>query len=315
LAYAAIIGALVNTGFDIYNQMSKPNPQKIADEYSTWIKGNAQRYIQPFTSSSYWNLDVPSMAQQSINFGLQEAPQINQQNMYQLQSLMNQAMPGWSNMFNTMQSNTNQLLAGQVPTDVQQQIQRSAAYTGMMGGMSGAGTGTTGAITARDLGLTSLQMQQQGETQGMNLMTFARNYLMPQPVNPTSLLPLSDLMSGAEYGKNATFQANEAMYTAMGNVAAAKFGAPQTSLLGGMGGDISGLISALGKSPSGQSGGSGSILSSIMGMFGGGSGGMSGLGSGAFSGGGGQTVGQFGDAGGGGASDFSSLFGGAMSML
>jgi hypothetical protein len=264
---------LVNTGFDIYNQMSKPNPQKIADEYSTWIKGNAQRYIQPFTSSSYWNLDVPGMAQQSINFGLANAPAINQSNMTQLQTLMNQAMPGWQGMFNTMQGNTNQLLAGQVPTDVQQQIQRSAAYTGMMGGMAGAGTGTTGAITARDLGLTSLQMQQQGETQGMNLMTFARNYLMPQPVNPTSLLPLSDLMSGAEYGKNATFQANEAMYTAMGNVAAAKFGAPQTSLLGGMGGDISGLISALGKSPSGQSGGSGSILSSIMGMFGGGGGG------------------------------------------
>jgi uncharacterized membrane protein YgcG len=263
---------LVNTGFDIYNQVSKPNPAKIASQYSDWLRGNAEKYIQPFTSSSYWNLDVPSMAQQSINFGLNAAPQINQQNMIQLESMMNQAMPGWQGMFNTMQGNTNQLLGGQVPTDVQQQIQRSAAFTSMMGGTAGAGTGATGAITARDLGLTSLQMQQQGETQGMNLMTFARQYLMPQPVNPTSLLPLSDLMTGAEYGKNATFQANEAMYTAMGNVDAARFGAPTTSLLGGVGGDISSILGTLAKSPSGQSGGSGSILSGIMGMFGGGGG-------------------------------------------
>jgi hypothetical protein len=264
---------LVNTGFDIYNQVSKPNPAAIASQYSDWLKGNATKYIQPFTNANYWNLDVPSMAQQSINFGLANAPAINQSNMQQLQGMMNQAMPGWQSMFNTMQGNTNQLLAGQVPTDVQQQIQRSAAFTSMMGGSAGAGTGTTGAITARDLGLTSLQMQQQGQTQGMNLMSFARNYLMPQPVNPTSLLPLSDLMSGAEYGKNATFQANEAMYTAMGNVDAARFGAPTTSLLGGVGGDISSILQNLAKSPSGQSGGSGSILSSIMGMFGGGGGG------------------------------------------
>jgi hypothetical protein len=263
---------LVNTGFDIYNQVSKPNPAKIASQYSDWLRGNASKYIQPFTDPSYWNLDVPSMAQQSINFGLQEAPQINQSNMFQLQNMMNQAMPGWSSMFNTMQTNTNQLLAGQVPTDVQQQIQRSAAYTSMMGGSAGAGTGTTGAITARDLGLTSLQMQQTGETQGMNLMSFARNYLMPQPVNPTSLLPLSDLITGAEYGKNATFQANEAMYTAMGNVDAARFGAPTTSLLGGVGGDISSILGTLAKSPSGQSGGSGSIMSMLGGLFGGGGG-------------------------------------------
>jgi hypothetical protein len=262
---------VVNAGFDIYNQLSKPNPQQIASQYASWLKGNAQRYIQPFTDPSQWALDVPSMAQQSINFGIGAAPAINQANMQQLQSLLGQAMPGWQNMFGQMQTNTQQLLQGQVPTDVQQQIQRSAAFTSMMGGTAGAGTGTTGAITARDLGLTSLQLQQQGETQGTNLLSFARNYLMPQPVNPLSLLPLSDLISSSEWSKAATFQANEAMYTAMGNVAAAKFGAPTTSLLGGVGGDISGLIKALGTNnpQTGQS-----PFSSIFGgLFGGGGGG------------------------------------------
>jgi hypothetical protein len=288
MAYAAIIGALVNTGFDIYNQVSKPNPQQIASQYSDWLKGNAMRYIQPFTDPSQWALDIPGMAEQSINFGLGAAPAINQENMTQLQALLNQAMPGYSQSFGAlrdlqsqMQANASSLLTGAVPQDVQDQIRRNAAFTSLMGGSAGAGLGTTGAITARDLGLTSLQLKQEGQTAaggaltaGTNLLSFGRNYLMPQPVNPLSLLPLTDLVEGAKWSKSAAFQANEAMYTAMGNVAAAKFGAPTTSLLGGIGGDISGLISALGKQnpQTGQSGMSG-IMGMLGGLFGGGGGG------------------------------------------
>jgi hypothetical protein len=270
MAYAAIIGAVVQIGMDIYGQASKKNP--LAD-YPEWLKGNAQRYIQPFTNANYWNVNVPAMAAQSLDFGLVNAPAINQSNMAQLQGMMDQAMPNWRSMFGTMQDNTNSLLAGTIPQDVQDQIQRNAALSSVTGGTSGAGTGMTHTVTARDLGLTSLQLQQQGQTQGMNLMNFARQYLMPQQVNPTSLLPISDLLSGAEYSKNATFQANEAMYTAMGNVAAAKFGQPQQSLLGGMGGDIGALIAALGKKDSSGNSGMSGIMGMLGGMFGGGSGG------------------------------------------
>jgi hypothetical protein len=282
VAYASIISGLVNTGFDIYNQLATQSPASKASEYSSWIQGNAQRYIQPFTNANYWNLNVPQMAQQSIGFGLQNAPAINEANMTQLQSLLNTAMPGWQTTFGQMQTNTNQLLMGQVPGDVQQQIQRGAAQQAIASGGygAGAGTGTAGAISARDLGLTSLQLQQQGQTQGTNLISLARNYLMPQPVDPTSLLPLSDLVNASEWGQSAQFQANEAMYTAMGNVAAAKFGAPTTSLLGGFGGDLGSILTNLTQSPSGQSGGSGSILSSILGMFGGGTSNFSGAASG-----------------------------------
>jgi hypothetical protein len=248
-------------------------------EYSSRLNEAANKYILPFIDPSKWSLDIPSMAQQSIDFGLQQAPTVNQANMQQLQALLGQAMPGWQNMFGQMQTNTNALLAGQVPTDVQQQIQRSAAFTSMMGGTAGAGTGTTGAITARDLGLTSLQLQQQGQGQATNLLSFARNYLMPQPVNPLSLLPLSDLISGTEWSKEATFKANEAAYTAKANAAAAAIGAPSQSLTAGIGGDIAGLVGALTKQnpQTGQS-----PLSSL---FGGGSSG-GGMFGGLFGGGG-----------------------------
>jgi hypothetical protein len=267
-------------------------------EYSSRLNEAANKYILPFRDPSKWSLDIPGMAQQSIDFGLQTAPAVNQANMQQLQSLLGQAMPGYQNFFSGLQGtfgqmqdiwgqmrpNVTSMLGGQVPQDVQDQIRRNAAFTSLMGGSAGAGTGATGAITARDLGLTSLDLTEKGQamagnlltsggnllTGGTNLLSFAHNYLMPQPVNPMSLLPLSDLISGAEWSKSAVFQANEAAYTAKANAAAAGIGAPSQSLAGGIGGDIAGLISALTKqNPQTNQ----SPLSSLLGMFGGGGGG------------------------------------------
>jgi hypothetical protein len=265
-------------------------------EYSSRLNEAANQYILPFTDPSKWSLDLPGMAQQSINFGLQTAPSIDQANLTQLQTLLNSVMPGYQNVFDQMrgtygnmlgllpqmQAPISSMLAGNVPQDVQDQIRRNAAFTSLIGGSAGAGTGATGAITARDLGLTSLDLTQKGEALGSNLLTsggnlltsgqsligFARNYLMPQPVNPMSLLPLSDLISGAEWSKSAVFQANEAAYTAKANAAAAAVGAPSQPFAG-MGGDIAGLVSALTKQNP-QSGKS--PLSSLFGMFGGGGG-------------------------------------------
>jgi hypothetical protein len=237
-------------------------------QYASRLNEAANQYILPFTDPSKWELNIPAMAATGIGFGLTNAPAINQANMGQLQDLLTRAMPGWQGMFNQMQTNTNALLAGAVPQDVQDQIRRNAAFTSLMGGSAGAGTGATGTITARDLGLTSLQLQQTGQQQGTNLLNFARNYLMPQPVNPMSLLPLSDLISGTEWSKSAVFQANEAAYTAKANAAAAGIGAPSQGLAGTLGGITGGLQSLFGQGPSGQS-----PIQSLLGMFGGGGGG------------------------------------------
>jgi len=264
-------------------------------EYSKRLNQAANQYILPFTDPSKWSLDIPGMASQSINFGVQQAPYVNYENMQQLQSLLNQAMPGYQNFFSGLQGtlgqmgdiwgqmrpNVTSMLGGQVPQDVQDQIRRNAAFTSLIGGSAGAGTGATGAITARDLGLTSLDLTEKGQTMagnlltsggnlltsGQNLLGFARNYLMPQPVNPLSLLPLSDLISGTEWSKSAVFQANEAAYTAKANAAAAAIGAPSQGLAGTLGGITGGLESLFGQGPSGKS-----PFSSLLGMLGGGGG-------------------------------------------
>jgi hypothetical protein len=303
MGYGAIIGAIGSIAGSVIGSATKGSGASgAASEYSSALRDAANRYIRPFTGSDYWNLDVQPMASQSINFGITQAPLVNQENMYQLQNLLGQAMPDYQNFFSGLQgmlpgmqatqanmmNQANQLMTGQVPADVQQQIQRSAAFTSLMGGAAGAGTGQTGAITARDLGLTSLQLMGQGATQagaaigagtgimsaGTNLLSFARNYLMPQPVDPMSLLPLSDLVNASEWSKSGQFQANQAMYTGLANAAAARAGTAvgansgASAVSAGLGG-LSGLLSA------GSGSSSGSLGQLFSGLFSGGGGGGS----------------------------------------
>jgi hypothetical protein len=288
-AIAGIVGAvgsLASAGVGIAGSLGGGGGPNLG-QYSSRLNEAANQYITPFAGmdNPFWNLDIPGMAQQSINFGLGAAPGIDTANMQRLQLLLNQALPGYQGMVSGLQTGamnllqgptTQSLLAGNVPADVQDQIRRSAAYTSLAGGTAGAGTGTTGAITARDLGLTSLDLMQRGvgmETAGFgqatNLLQLSRNALMPQPVNPLSLLPLSDLISGAEWTKSANFTANQAAYTAKANAAAAGVGAPSQPLAG-VGGAIQGLLGNLTKTDptTGQS-----QLGSLLGLFGGGGGG------------------------------------------
>lgn len=226
-----------------------------------------------------------------MNYGLTNAPQINAANMQQLQSLLNTALPNYQNAVSGMQRNNMQLIHGQVPADVQNQIQRFGAQSTITSGIGGGGgAGAAGApfqltnktISARDLGLTSLSLQQQGQTQESNLLQLAHNYLMPQQVNPMSLLPLNDLIGAQEWQDVAQFQANEAAYTAASNFAATQAGQQPSQGLGGIGGDLSGLVAALTKNYSTQqSSGQTNLLSQLFGggggggLFGGGGGGGS----------------------------------------
>jgi hypothetical protein len=292
-AIAGIVGAvgsLASAGVGIAGALGGGGGPNLG-QYSSRLNEAANQYILPFAGQNnpFWNLDIPGMARQGIQFGLSAAPDINQLNMMQLQGLLNQALPGYQGMVSGMQTGamnllqgptTQSLLAGNVPADVQNQIRRSAAYQSLVGGTAGAGTGTTGAITARDLGLTSLDLMGRGQAmetagfgQATNLLQLSRSSLMPQPVDPLSLLPLSHLISGAQWTKEATFQANEAAYTAKANAAAAGIGAPSQPLAG-VGGAIQGLLGNLTKTDptTGKS-----QLGSLLGLFGGGGGGGGGF--------------------------------------
>lgn len=221
----------------------------------TLIRGR-QMFLDPFRGADYWNLDLPGLATQSLQYGMQNAPNLNRFNMQQLQGLLGQVLPGYQGAVQGMFGNAASMIAGNVPTDVQNQIQRFGAQqaisSGIGGGggagMAGIGSAMTGrTITARDLGLTSLNLQQQGGQEMSNLLQMSRNYLMPQPVNPMSLLPFADLAAGKQWSKQAQFEANLAEYNAVAQQAGAQFGIPQQSPIGGIASDIGSLLQGLGQ--------------------------------------------------------------------
>ena len=84
----------------------------------------------------------------------------NQFSIDQINQMLEQAVPGYSGMVKTLTGTINSELHGQIPTDVSQQVQNSAAARAMGGGYGGSGA--HGDLVARDLGLTSLNLTQQG---------------------------------------------------------------------------------------------------------------------------------------------------------
>ena len=86
----------------------------------------------------------------------------------QFYNALETAFPGYREMFSQMQGNTMDMLQGRVPTDVADMVRMYSAEQGMQGAH---------ASTARNLGLTSLDMATQGHSQGMDLFGLSKNYL------------------------------------------------------------------------------------------------------------------------------------------
>lgn len=86
----------------------------------------------------------------------------NQFNQSQLLGQYNAALPGFSNLVNQASGNIQSNLAGQVPQDVQNAIAIKAAERGIS---TGVGSPNSNAALLRALGLTSLDLQNLGNTQ------------------------------------------------------------------------------------------------------------------------------------------------------
>lgn len=94
--------------------------------------------------------------------------------------------PNLINQTKTISNLANQYLQGIIPQDVQDQIQRATAQQAMTGGY-GATSGMGRNLTTRDLGLTSLQLQQTGIGMAQTAGSMA------QVLNP-SFTPVSSLL-------------------------------------------------------------------------------------------------------------------------
>ena len=127
----------------------------------------------------------------------------------QLEAQLRRAIPGYDQMVQQASKNIGSALKGELPSDVSSQVMRSAAGRALMGGYAGAGAGR--ALTARDLGLTSLQLQNQGLAQAQNFIQQQRAFGMVQPFSVSSMFITPAQRIGAiqeqqarQYGRDVT---------------------------------------------------------------------------------------------------------------
>lgn len=114
--------------------------------------------------------DYGAEQQKGIGANVEAFPQIKALgDLYQsyLTDEMNTLLPGFSDILKSGATTTQEMLAaaepllrGEIPQDVRDQVQRSSAYQSLSGGY--AGSQMAHSLTARDLGLTSLDLMGRG---------------------------------------------------------------------------------------------------------------------------------------------------------
>lgn len=105
----------------------------------------------------------------------------NLANYSSITDLLNQIIPGFSDILTQGTANTQQLLSGQLPDDVAAQVQRNSAQQATQGGYGGTPMGH--ALTARDLGRTSLDLMQAGQNSAQLWSNLAESAYSPFTVS------------------------------------------------------------------------------------------------------------------------------------
>lgn len=112
------------------------------------------------------------------------ASRSNTFNQNQILDQLRTALPGYDNLVSKSSDVIQDHLAGLIPADVQAAIQNNAAARSVGGGYGGSGL--AGNLVARDLGLTSLDLQKQGLQEMLNQVSNTRS---------TATGPLFDMSS------------------------------------------------------------------------------------------------------------------------
>lgn len=113
----------------------------------------------------------------SLNQAQAQAVSTNLGNSQSIMAMLDRFVPGFTDMIRQGTSNSLSLEHGIIPADVQAQVQRSDAYQALMGGFSG--TDMSKALSARDFGLTSLNLQQMGANSAQQWAKLAESSYSP----------------------------------------------------------------------------------------------------------------------------------------
>jgi hypothetical protein len=113
------------------------------------------------------------------------AQKTNNADQAQLDKLLRQAIPNYDQIIGQSSKNIQSDLAGELSPDVTGAIQRSAAGKSLAGGFGGSGVQRS--LVARDLGITSTQLKQQGLNNAMNFIQNQRGTAVINPMSVSSM--------------------------------------------------------------------------------------------------------------------------------
>lgn len=117
--------------------------------------------------------------------------------------MLERAIPGYSKLRDKTTANITDWLAGKVPQDVSDQVMRSAAGRSLYGGFGGSGMARN--LSARDLGLTSLDIMGKGMDAASKWITAARSGVSQFDVSSMFIRPEFQAQFAAQE-RNAAFQ-------------------------------------------------------------------------------------------------------------
>lgn len=135
----------------------------------------------------------------------QIAGQVDLFNQNQINQMLEQVIPNYKAITGQVSTNIGQLVQGQIPTDVSQAVQESAAASAVGGGYAGSEAQRN--LVARDLGLTSLDLTQRGLASAESWMQTANQIYAPGQFNVASMfITPSQQASFDVEERNAQFQ-------------------------------------------------------------------------------------------------------------
>lgn len=178
--------------------------------------------------------EIMGMIPQSLDemSGVQDvAASVNQFQQGQRLEQLDRAVPGTVASFGKAQQQIDQMLSGTVPKDVQDRIQNNMAAQALGAGV--AGSQMHGNRFARNLGLTSLDLINQGIGQLLNLTPVVAGTMTVNPMDITENIPNMTDLFNALYTQE-TNRANE--FQTVRALNAAKEAASAGAGVGGGGG-------------------------------------------------------------------------------
>lgn len=116
-----------------------------------------------------------------------QATRLDNYNTDALHRGINKSLPGYQSTINAALRNTRSWIKGRLPDDVASAVEDRAAEKATRFGMP-VGSGNARALTARDLGRTSLDLMEKGENSLQRWISTARSFLTPSLTNPMEFL-------------------------------------------------------------------------------------------------------------------------------